>query len=162
MTKAKKDPIEEPIVDQSDQALEELKSDLQRVQADFVNFRRRIEGERGELIEVAKAAVIEQLLPLFDNLDRALTHAPAELSGNAWVQGVEHVAKQVVETLASLGIEAYGAVGDEFDPNMHEAIAHVGEGSTIAEVLSKGYRNDQKVIRPAMVKIGELNKENKS
>ena len=159
MTKPKKQPEVE--VAESDQALEELKSDLQRVQADFVNFRRRIEGERGELMEVAKAAVVQDLLPLFDNLDRALAHAPAELADNPWVQGVEHVAKQVTETLSNLGVEVYGAVGDEFDPNLHEAIAHEGGGHQITEVLSKGYKSNERVIRPAMVKVGEI-KENKS
>ncbi|HSX14837.1 MAG TPA: nucleotide exchange factor GrpE [Candidatus Saccharimonadales bacterium] len=146
----------------SDQALEELKSDLQRVQADFVNFRRRIEGERGELMESAKVMVVEELLPLFDNLDRALAHAPAELAGNAWVQGVEQVAKQVTETLANLGVEVFGAVDDHFDPKLHEAIAHEGEGEAIIEVFQKGYRSGERVIRPAMVKVGHLKKEGKS
>ena len=157
MTKPKKVAAEP--VDQSDQALEELKSDLQRVQADFVNFRRRIEGERGELMEVAKAAVVEELLPLFDNLDRALAHTPAELADNAWVLGVEQVAKQVTEALANLDVQPYGETGDEFDPNLHEAVAHEGEGSHITEVLSKGYRNNQRIIRPAMVKVGTVKKE---
>ena len=162
MTKAKKQIEPEAELEQSDQALDELKNDLQRVQADFVNFRRRVEGERGELMEVAKATVVEGLLPLFDNLDRALAHTPAQLAENAWVLGVEQVAKQVTETLGNLGVQAYGEVGEEFDPNLHEAVAHEGEGHQITEVLSKGYRNDQRIIRPAMVKVGNVQKEGKS
>lgn len=152
----KKEEVEEVTANESQEALDALKDDLQRVQADFINFRRRIEGERGELLEAAKASVVLDLLPLFDNLDRALTHAPAELASNAWVQGVAQVAKQATDTLGGLGIAAYGAVGDGFDPNLHEAIAHEGDGHDIIEVLQKGYKDDKRVIRPAMVKVGSV------
>ncbi len=146
-------------VDEAQQAMHDLTTDLQRVQADFVNFKRRIEGERGELMEAAKAAVVEELLPLFDNLDRALGHAPSDLVDNAWVLGVEQVAKQVPEALSQLGIVAYGAVGEEFDPQLHEAIAHDGEGDHVTEVFEKGYRAGARVIRPARVKVGPAKNE---
>ncbi len=146
-------------VDPAEAALEDLKADLQRVQADFINFRRRIEGERGELLELAKASVVEQLLPLFDNLDRAITHIPAELADDAWAQGVAQVAKQVEDSLNGLGITAYGQAGDQFDPGLHEAIAHEGAGDHVVEVLQKGYRIDQRIIRPAMVKVGHVKEE---
>lgn len=156
--KSKAQPEELP-VDEAQQAMHQLTTDLQRVQADFVNFKRRIDSERGELMETAKAAVVEELLPLFDNLDRALSHTPSDLVDNAWVLGVEQVAKQVPESLSQLGIIAYGAVGDEFDPKLHEAIAHDGDGDHVTEVFEKGYRADQRVIRPARVKVGPLDKK---
>jgi len=155
---AEKKPKKAP-VNQADAAMEELKSDLQRVQADFINFRRRIEGERGELLQAAKGSVVEQLLPLFDNLDRAIAHIPVELSENAWAEGVAQVGRQVGEALGELGIVVYGRIGDEFDPNLHEAIDHDGAGHHVSEIVSKGYRIGERVIRPAMVKVGRVKKE---
>jgi molecular chaperone GrpE len=151
---AKKVKTEQP--SQSQQALDELKADLQRVQADFVNFKRRIEGERVELLQLAKADVVAELVPLFDNFDRALDHIPPELNDNAWVQGIAQVDKQIGEVLAQTGVSVYGQVGDEFDPKLHEAIAHEGSGDHITEVFQKGYRIDERVIRPARVKVGEV------
>lgn len=159
MTKPKK-PVDAPIVE-SAEALEELRSDLQRVQADFVNFRRRIEGERGELLQAAKISVIAQITPLFDNLDRAISHIPPELADNTWAVGVAQVAKQVSDTLGSLGVSTYGEAGEEFDPALHEAIAHEGSGDHIVEVLQRGYRIDERVIRPAIVKVGHVKKGDK-
>lgn len=146
---------------QSEVAMEELKTDLQRVQADFINFRRRIDGERGELLIAARASVVEQLLPLFDNLDRAIAHIPPELAENAWAEGVAQVGRQVADTLGDLGVIVYGRVGDEFDPNLHEAIDHDGAGHHISEVMRQGYRLGERVMRPAMVKVGKVKKESK-
>ncbi len=143
-------------VDEAQEAMDTLKEDLQRVQADFINFKRRIDSERGELMEAAKAAVIAEMLPLFDNLDRALGHTPEELKDNAWVLGVEQVTKQLPEALGQLGVINYGQVGETFDPNLHEAVDHDGGGHDITAVLQKGYRIDNKVIRPAMVRVGEV------
>ena len=163
---AKREPIKKTAthhseVDLAEAAMEELKTDLQRVQADFANFKRRIEGERGELMAAAKVSVVGELLPLFDNLDRAISHIPSELADDAWAQGVEQVSKQVGETLANLGVSVYGRVGDDFDPNLHEAIDHDGAGHHLTEVVQKGYRVDNRVIRPAMVKVGRVNSNHK-
>jgi molecular chaperone GrpE len=129
---SRKEPIKKSNQTQSEQAMDELKTDLQRVQADFINFRRRIEGERGELMEAAKGNVVEQMLPLFDNLERAIAHIPPELAENAWAEGVAQVGRQVDSALGELGVVVYGQVGDEFDPNLHEAIDHDGAGHHIS------------------------------
>ncbi len=152
-------PVKKATQDQGQ--VEELKADLQRIQAEFINFKRRSEGERAELVDLIKQDVIFQLLPLLDNFARALDHQPPELADNPWAAGVQQVAKQVGETLASLGVTAYGEAGDQFDPNRYEAIAHDGEGDHVTEVFQKGYQIGDKVIRPAMVKVGSINSNHK-
>jgi molecular chaperone GrpE len=138
----------------------ELTADLQRVQADFVNFRRRAEAERGAILDLAKQDVVLQLLPLLDNLDRALGHLPAELAGNDWARGVGQVAKQAAETIKKLGVEKIAALGQPFDHNLHEAIATDDSGSheVVVEELQPGYKLGDKVIRPAIVKVGKEEK----
>jgi molecular chaperone GrpE len=140
-----------------DNRLDELTADLQRVQADFVNFRRRSEEERGEFLNLAKQDVVLQLLPVLDNIDRALGHVPAELADNDWAKGVEAVAKQAQDALRNLDIEKINALGQPFDHNLHEAIAVVdGDGSqeVVVEELQPGYKLGDKVIRHSMVKVG--------
>lgn len=136
--------------------IEELTADLQRVHADFVNFRRRSEEEQGQIMVVAKQAVISQLLPLLDNLDRALSHIPKELESNSWAEGVAQVAKQSEVTLKELGVEKIQAKGQVFDPHLHEAVGlEDGEGDheVVAEELQTGYKIGETIIRPAMVKV---------
>lgn len=133
--------------------LAEMTADLQRVQADFVNFRRRVEDDRRELMSLAKSEVVTELLPLIDNLDRALNHRPKELEGNAWAEGVGAVAKQAEEQLRKLGVEKIESLGQPFDPMLHEAVA--GEGEIITEELQPGYRMGERILRPAMVKVGK-------
>lgn len=136
--------------------VDELTADLQRIQADFVNFRRRSDDERGEFLTLAKQDVILQLLPVLDNIGRALSHTPDDLKDNPWAKGVSQIAKQAEETLRGLGVETFGQVGEPFDPNLHEAIGYEeGEGDqeTISEVLQAGYKLGDKVIRHAMVRV---------
>lgn len=164
----------------SEVALDELKTDLQRVQADFVNFRRRAEGERAELMEIAKIAVVQELLPLFDNLDRALKSSAGDvLIGDvattsqdegfnkalstikSYEMGLQGILKQADKILNDLGITKYGEVGEQFDPALHEAIAHEGDGHEIVEVLQSGYRSGERIIRPALVKVGDTTSNHK-
>jgi molecular chaperone GrpE len=136
--------------------VQELTRDLKRVQADFVNFRRRSEEEQTEIMKVAKKEVVAQLLPIFDNIERALGHVPKQLSKDAWAQGVARVAKQAEQALAELGIEKIKAKGQEFDHNLHEAVGMEngdGEREVVSEELQTGYRHGDEVIRPAMVKV---------
>ncbi len=137
--------------------LEELTADLQRVQADFVNFRRRSEQQSAEFMNLAKQDVLLQILPLIDNIDRALAHLPEDLKDNPWADGVAQVAKQTQDTLKALGVERIDSVGQPFDHNLHEAIAHEGEGETVTQELQPGYKLGDKVIRHAMVKVGGNN-----
>lgn len=140
-----------------DNRIDELTADLQRVQADFVNFRRRSDEERGEFLNLAKQDIILQILPVLDNIDRALGHLPEDLKGNPWAEGVEKVAKQAQETLKAIGVERIASLGQPFDHNLHEAIAVVdGDGSqeVVVEELQPGYKLGEKIIRHAMVKVG--------
>jgi molecular chaperone GrpE len=136
-----------------DEQLEELENDLKRVQAEFVNYKRRVETERAEYLDMGRVQAVMTLLPLLDNISRALDHLPPELAGNAWAQGVAHIAKQADDTLKSLGVEKIPTVGTLFDPNLHEAIG--GEGDMVSEELQAGYKLGERVIRHAIVKVGE-------
>jgi molecular chaperone GrpE len=138
-----------------DERIDELTQDLQRVQADFVNYKRRAESERLEIMAMAKQEVMKQLLPILDNIDRGLAHLPEELLDNDWAKGVQQVAKQAEEMLKSIGIERIISVGERFDPHQHEAISQDGEGDTVTEELQPGYRMGDKVIRHSMVKVGQ-------
>lgn len=145
-----------------DDRVTELTADLQRLQAEFANFKRRSDESRGELLNLAKQDVILQILPVLDNIDRALAHRPAELADNAWAGGVEQVVKQASDVLKNLGVERFGAEGDEFNPTLHEAIAYEeattnsgasDAGERVAKVMQPGYRMGDKVIRHAIVTI---------
>ncbi len=143
-------------VSSSNVQLEELENDLKRVQAEFINYKRRVEDERSQLVTLGRLDAVQAILPVLDNIGRALIHVPAELSDNDWAKGVAQIAKQAEETLRSFGVEAFGEVGDAFDPNLHDAIGYEegeGEEDVIAEVLQKGYRSGDRVIRHAMVKV---------
>lgn len=147
--------------------VDELTADLQRIQADFVNFRRRSDDGRGVFLELAKQDVILQLLPVLDNIGRALGHLPEDLVENPWAQGVSRIAKQAEDTLSALGVQRLATVGQPFDPNLHEAIGFVESGvkgqmsgasdqgsDVVIEELQPGYKLGDKVIRHAMVKVG--------
>ena len=157
----KKEERQKEVVQKSEdlqQQIDELTADLQRLQAEFVNYKRR-EGEaRSELMDHAKKEVVQRLLPLLDNIDRALVHRPKELEDNAWAKGVEQVGKQAQESLKNLGVEKIAAVGQPFDHNLHEAVAYEdGEGDTeiVVEELQPGYRMGDRVLRHSMVKVGK-------
>lgn len=130
--------------------------DLKRVQADFVNYKRRVDSERAELMNAAKISVVLDLLPVLDNVDRAVSHMPENLADNDWAKGIAQVAKQVDGTFEKLGLSKIGSAGEVFDPAMHEAVGmEEGEGDTevISEVLQPGYKLGDRVVRPAMVRV---------
>ena len=146
------------------QRIEELTRDLQRVQAEFVNFKRRSGEERGELLNMAKQEVVRDLLPVLDNLDRALGHFPAELKDHPWAKGVAQIGKQVDDALQQLGVTKIKALGAEFDPHLHEAISFedgAGEHEIITEELQPGYQLGDKVLRHAVVRVGKQSNQKK-
>lgn len=152
------EPVEEPSLQFDLQSrVDELTADLQRLQAEFINYKRR-EGEaKGEVMDMAKRHVIMDVLPLLDNIDRALAHRPEELKDNAWAGGVQQVAKQASDTLARLGVTRVESLGQPFDHNLHEAIGveeGEGEQEVVIEELQPGYKMGERVIRHAMVKVG--------
>jgi molecular chaperone GrpE len=128
---------------------------LRRTQADFVNYRRRMSQEQAEARIAAQIALLSYLLPVLDDLGRALGTAPPELATNPWVQGLLLVARRLTTLFDQLGVRQFGAPGEPFDPRRHEAIAaearsDVPEG-TILQVTQPGYILGDRVIRPAQV-----------
>jgi len=133
---------------------------LQRERANFINYRRRTEQERAETVQFATANLLRRLLPVVDDFDRALAAIPPEeRENNRWVEGVELIARKLHNILEQEGVEPIEALGQPFDPNLHEAVAFEdnSEGGdhpdTVAEVYGKGYKLHDRVLRPAMVKV---------
>lgn len=132
-----------------DQRVAELTADLQRVTAEYANYRKRVERDRQAVNDLAAAAVVNELLPILDDLARAKEHG--EYDG-----ALKSMGDQLEATTAKLGLEAFGAPGDIFDPNVHEAMTH-SEGDaqepTVTAVFDLGYTFRGKVLRPARVAV---------
>lgn len=131
------------------------KSDLLlRTAAEFDNFKKRTEREKLMVAEFAKAGLIKQLLPILDNIDRA---ALVEKDTPDYIKGIEMIVKQFEGIAGNLGITEVAKAGDKFNPEMHEAVMHIDDETlgenVIAEVLQKGYKIGDTVIRAAMVKV---------
>jgi molecular chaperone GrpE len=139
-----------PLVEAS--LLDERTADLQRVQAEYANYRRRAERDRVAAGEVAIGRVLSDFLPVLDNLDRAREHG--DLTG-----GLKAVADQLGDIFGKLGLESFGAIGDAFDPELHEAVMHnvsdeVSE-TICSTIMRPGYRHGERLLRPAMVGVTE-------
>ena len=137
------------------QKAEECLDQLRRTQADFVNYRRRMSQEQAEARIAAQSATLSQVLPVLDDLGRALGAAPPELATHPWVQGLFLVARRLTTLLDQMGVRQIGTAGEPFDPHRHEAITtevrtDVPEG-TILHVIQPGYVLGERVIRPAQV-----------
>lgn len=131
-------------------AEEVLKEDLQRLQADYSNYRKRVDRDRAVAYELAVASVLNELLPILDDLDRARTHG--ELEG-----GFKSVADQIENAVAKIGLVKFGEAGTPFDPQIHEALMHLTSSEvsevTATEILQKGYKYKERVLRPARVTV---------
>ena len=128
----------------------------QRTAADFANYKRRIEQERAETARFASAALVINLLPVYDDLERAVATVDASLAGLNWVQGVVAIQRKFANLLQAMQVNEIAADGERFDPAFHEAVAkQPGEEGKVVHVVQKGYRLGEKVIRPAMVIVGE-------
>lgn len=144
--------------DEKHRQVEELTADLQRTRADFENYRKRVELEKQTAREIGESVAILRLLPVIDNIERAITHIPDELSENKWAQGVSGLVKQLDKSLESLNLRRIEASpGTVFDPELHEAIQFdeeaEGDQEIIAEELQAGYLLGGRPIRHAMVKV---------
>ncbi len=135
---------------------EQYYKNWQRSAADFINYKRRIETERTEQARFAGAALVINILPIFDDLDRAVNTVDASLAGLNWVQGIVAIHRKFASLLEAMDVHEVEAAGQPFDPSVHEAVAKQpgAEGKVIA-VVQKGYRLGDKVIRPAMVTVGD-------
>lgn len=130
----------------------------QRARAEFANYRRRQEQQRKQMQVAAKANVLVQLLPVMDDLKRALEAMPEEIEGDSWVSGVEQVQRKWQAALEREGLSVLSVkAGEPFDPNIHEALTHEPsaevEAGKVIEVVQPGYEVDGVILRPALVRV---------
>jgi molecular chaperone GrpE len=151
------DSLREQLKTARDQAEEQLRG-WQRAQADFTNYRRRVEQEREEFVRYAEAGIIRDLLPILDDLDRALQNLPPELRGVTWVEGISLIERKIRTLLEAHGLTPIEALGREFDPHQHEAVmrdSDAGEPIVVTGELQRGYRLHDRVLRPTLVRVGQ-------
>jgi molecular chaperone GrpE len=144
--------------EKADSTPDENLAALQRMAADFANYRKRNEAERVEFAKFAKADLIERLLDILDAYDRALATVPDQLKGSSWAEGMWLIERKLRQILEAEGLQSIDSLGKPFDPYQHEAVAHVEsdepEGTVINE-HQKAYRLHDRVIRPAMVTVAK-------
>jgi molecular chaperone GrpE len=132
----------------------------QRSQADFINYKRRSEQEKEEIGKFATSILMLSLLPIVDDLERAFDSIPPHLTQFTWVDGIRLIERKLQASLEAQGLSPIKAIGEPFDPNLHEATMYrKGEEGIVIEELQKGYKLHDKVIRPAMVVVGNGEKE---
>ena len=133
--------------------------DLKRLQAEFENFRKRMVREQSQVFERAIVGVVERILPVLDNFELALLAAGSTQDYGSMVRGVELVYSELRDALAKLGLERMEVLGKPFDPACHEAVMHDGDGEMVIDEMRPGYSFAGRVVRPAMVKVGETRTE---
>ena len=147
--KSKKDP--------KDEKIEELTDRVTRQMAEFDNFRKRTEKEKSAMYEIGAKSVIEKLLPIVDNFERGFSTVAEEDKEDSFVKGMEMVYKQILITLETIGVQPIEAVGQEFNPDLHNAVMHVEDETVgeniIVEEFQKGYTYHDAVVRYSMVKV---------
>lgn len=139
----------EVVEDPRDTQIAELTADLQRVSAEYANYRRRTDREKQSGAENAKASVVSQLLPVLDDLERARQHGDLETGP------LKAVADKLAGVFSNIGLTTFGAEGDAFDPAIHEAVSHEGDGSSpvVGTLMRPGYKLGERVLRTAMVGV---------
>jgi molecular chaperone GrpE len=158
-SEAERPPTEAPIEEQMARAREDAQKYLgnwQRAEADFQNYKKRVEQERDENRRFASAALIMNILPIMDDLERALMSVDAHLAGLTWLDGIRLIYRKLQLILENAGVSAIEVEGQQFDPRYHEAVMHADgpEGKVLAEV-QRGYKLHDRVLRPAMVVVGK-------
>ncbi|WP_072803686.1 nucleotide exchange factor GrpE [Rhodococcoides yunnanense] len=142
------DDVAEVIEPEKDEVAE-LTADLQRLQAEYANYRRRTDRDKQSVIDNAKASVVSQLLPVLDDLERARQHGDLETGP------LRSVADKLAGVFTTIGLSTFGATGDAFDPSIHEAVSHEGDGSNsvVGTLMRPGYKLGDRVLRTAMVGV---------
>jgi len=143
-------------IDELQQQIAGLTEALQRERADVINVRRRHDEQVSGLKSMVKSQIISELLPVVDNLERALKFVPEELQRNDYIKGIQGVIKQFEKTFADIGVERIKTTGEPFNPDLHEAVGieeGKGEQEVVVEELQGGYMIGSEVIRHAMVKV---------
>ena len=157
----KKDKKRKEKADKKQDALkekvEELEDRVKRQMAEFENFRKRTEKEKTAMFETGAKSVIEKILPVVDNFERGLAAVPEDEKGGGFAQGMEMIYKQLMTELENMGVKPIAAVGEEFNPDFHNAVMQVDseefESGIIAQELLKGYTYRDSVVRHSMVAV---------
>ncbi len=140
------------------QKSEEYLNAWKRTAADFENYKKRQEKEAKELVEFAQEITVVKMLPTLESLEQALKQAPQDERFQTWSEGVIKIVRQLEQVLLHMGIEKIKTIGEKFDPTIHEAVETIesdqGSGTVVEEVQS-GYKLNDKVIRPAKVKVAQ-------
>lgn len=143
--------------DKKDEQIEELNDKLKRQMAEFDNFRKRTEKEKTQMYDMGAKSIIEKILPVIDNFERGLAAVPEEQREDAFVVGMDKVYRQMLTELDASGVKPIEAVGQEFDPNFHNAVMHIEDENlgenVVAEEFQKGYVYRDSVVRHSMVKV---------
>lgn len=132
-------------------------SSWQRAQADFINYKRRVEQEKCDLSVISQAELLRKILPVVDDLERAFRMLPSESQSFAWAEGFRLIYKKMKDLLAAQGLQEIEAEGKPFDPHVHEAVGYEegGENGIIIREERKGYRFCDRVLRPSLVVVGK-------
>ena len=158
-TKEKKDGIfgKKKKKDKKDAQIEDLNDRLRRQMAEFDNFRKRSEKEKSQMFDMGAKSIIEKVLPIVDNFERGLAAVPEEQKEDAFVTGMDKVYKQLMTEFDSIGVKPIEAVGQEFNPDLHNAVMQVEseefEPGIVAQELQKGYMYKDTVVRHSMVAV---------
>ena len=148
-------PDWEKIMAQTQKKADDYLDSWKRAQADFQNYKRRAEQQRLEMGVYANSQLILELLPVLDDFERAVDSLTPKLAKLDWVHGIRLVESKLRKTLEAQGVTPIRAVGEAFDPNLHEAVMHVkGEDGKVVQELQKGYRLHDKILRPSKVTVG--------
>lgn len=147
--------LKKALAEEKDKA-EKYLANWQRAQADFINYKRRSEQERAEVVNYANSALILSILPVVDDLERALASVPDEFAESTLVEGIRHIYRKLQGALEAQGVSVIEAEGKDFDPNFHEAVMMVeGEEGKVIGETQKGYKLRNRVVRPSKVMVGK-------
>ena len=167
---ARPEPVEGRAPESPEEQLARAREDAQkylgnwqRAEADFQNYKRRVEQERDEVRRFGVASLIINILPIIDDFERAFGSLDARLAGLTWFEGIYHIYRKLLQALQNAGVSAIEVEGQQFDPRYHEAVMHAEgeEGKVLAEV-QRGYKLHDRVLRPAMVVVGKGKEEPKT
>nr|WP_308668425.1 nucleotide exchange factor GrpE [uncultured Agathobacter sp.] len=143
--------------DKKDEQIEELNDRLKRQMAEFENFRKRSEKEKSQMFDMGAKTIVEKILPVIDNFERGLAAVPDDKKDDPFITGMDKVYKQMLTELDAVGVKPIECVGQEFDPDFHNAVMQVEndelESGTVAQELQKGYMYKDSVVRHSMVSV---------
>jgi molecular chaperone GrpE len=154
--------LRQSLAEEKEKAKEYL-TNWQRSQADFINYKKRTEQEKKEVVKFANSMLITSLLAIIDDMERAFVALPPQLMGFSWIDGVRLIYNKLKAILEGQGLAEIKAKGELFDPNLHEAVmSQEGEEGIVVDEIQKGYKLEDRVIRPSKVVVGKGKEEGKT